>query len=189
MDSIDIDDDNDGILDVLEVCTFQQVSKTGVTATADATFNAGYTISTLVDGTDNTYQYYNAAVAIANKEVIEVRGYWGTNYDLHPWMRIAPAFGYLGLFSTWIYMIMDNIKMAFIANSIAIAGIVGTAGVSIYPFLLPSSTHLSSGLTVWDAPSSSWFLMVIASCVVLAMPMWIKKVMKFFALGWTEVND
>lgn len=127
--------------------------------------------------------------SFATKEVIEARGYWGTNYDLHPWMRMAPAFGYLGLFSTWIYMIMDNIKMAFIANSIAIAGIVGTAGVSIYPFLLPSSTHLSSGLTVWDAPSSSWVLMLIIFCVVLAVPIWVKKMMKFFALEWTKTND
>ena len=37
IDLVDIDDDNDGVLDVLEVCTFEQISKTGVTASSTLT--------------------------------------------------------------------------------------------------------------------------------------------------------
>ena len=123
------------------------------------------------------------------KEVVAVRGYWGMNYDLHPWMRIAPAFGYLGLISAWVYTVRDEPKMAFISNSIAIAGIIGTAGVSIFPFLLPSSTHLSSGLTVWDVSSSYWFFGVVLSLIILALPSWIRKLRNFFCMEWIVTND
>ena len=34
-------------------------------------------------------------------------------------------------------------------------GIIGTAGVSLFPFIMPSSTDPRSSLTVWDSVSSA----------------------------------
>ena len=63
-------------------------------------------------------------------------------------------------------------------------GVVATAGVSIFPFLLPSSTHPNSSLTVWDASSShlTLFLMLIATAIfmpiILAYTTWVFHVLR-----------
>ena len=44
--------------------------------------------------------------------------------------------------------------LAFIASGAAVAGVIATAGVSLFPFLLPSSLDPNASLTVWDASSS-----------------------------------
>lgn len=118
--------------------------------------------------------------ATASKKVVMMKGYWGTNYDLHPWMRIPPAFGYLGLIAAWFYMVKDDLKMAFVSNSIAIAGIIGTAGVSMYPFLLPSRTYLGSGLTLWDAPSPKSILLALFFVAILGAFWFLQAIRRFF---------
>ena len=44
-----------------------------------------------------------------------------------------------------------------------------TAGVSVFPFFLPSSTMPNAGLTLWDASSShmTLFIMLLATLVFL----------------------
>lgn len=128
----------------------------------------------------NVFDLLSNPGAIANKKVVMMKGYWGTNYDLHPWMRIAPAFGYLGLIAAWYYMVKDDLKMAFVSNSIAIAGIIGTAGVSMYPFLLPSRTYLGSGLTLWDAPSPKPILLALLSVALLGAFWFLRAIHRFF---------
>lgn len=69
IDLVDIDDDNDGVLDATEVCTYEQMSKTGVTVSSTLGWNAA--LSLLVDGADATYQAYPNAAAIANQTVLQ----------------------------------------------------------------------------------------------------------------------
>jgi cytochrome bd ubiquinol oxidase subunit II len=47
--------------------------------------------------------------------------------------------------------------------------VVATAGVSMYPFILPSSLDPASSLTVWDASSSraTLFNMLVATGLLL----------------------
>ena len=56
---------------------------------------------------------------------------------------------------------------AFLASSLSVLGVVATAGLSLFPFLLPSSTDPSVSLTVWDASSSptTLFIMLIAALI------------------------
>jgi len=58
---------------------------------------------------------------------------------------------------------------ALICSGIGVAGIIATAGVSLFPFLLPSSTHPEASLTVWDSSNSpmTLFIMLIAALVFL----------------------
>ena len=57
--------------------------------------------------------------------------------------------------------------LGFIASALAVAGVVATAGVSMFPFLLPSSLDPRSSLTVWDASSSraTLFNMLVAAVI------------------------
>ncbi|MBR6877683.1 MAG: cytochrome d ubiquinol oxidase subunit II, partial [Neisseriaceae bacterium] len=53
---------------------------------------------------------------------------------------------------------------------IALCGIIGTAGVSLFPFIMPSSSDLRSSLTVWDAASSHLTLSVMLVATLIFMP-------------------
>ena len=74
--------------------------------------------------------------------------------------------------------------MTWLATAASVAGIVATAGVSMFPFLLPSATSLSSSLTVWDASSSRLTLgvMLVAALIfvpiVLAYTGWVYRVLR-----------
>jgi cytochrome d ubiquinol oxidase subunit II len=73
--------------------------------------------------------------------------------------------------------------IAFIASALSLAGVIGTAGLSVFPFLLPSSTNPSQSLTVFDASSSptTLFIMLIAAIIfvpiILVYTAWVYRVM------------
>jgi cytochrome d ubiquinol oxidase subunit II len=55
------------------------------------------------------------------------------------------------------------------ASALGIVGIIATAGVSMFPFLLPSNIAPAASLTVWDASSSrlTLFVMLVATLIFL----------------------
>jgi len=61
-------------------------------------------------------------------------------------------------------------RAAFLASAASITGIVATAGLSMFPFILPSSIDPASSLTVWDASSSKTTLTVMLIATVLLLP-------------------
>ena len=74
--------------------------------------------------------------------------------------------------------------VAFIFSGLGIACIILTAGVSLFPFILPSSSNPVSSLTLWDATSSQYtlFLMLIAALIftpiVLIYTAWVYRIMR-----------
>jgi cytochrome d ubiquinol oxidase subunit II len=74
--------------------------------------------------------------------------------------------------------------LTFIASSLGIAGVIGTAGVSAFPFLLPSSLDPNSSLTVWDASSSATTLAIMTGVTVVFLPIvlaytsWVYRVLR-----------
>ena len=70
------------------------------------------------------------------------------------------------------------------ASALSVAGVIATAGLSIFPFLLPSSLDPSASLIVWDASSSrlTLFIMLIATLVflpiVLLYTAWVYRVLR-----------
>jgi cytochrome d ubiquinol oxidase subunit II len=50
------------------------------------------------------------------------------------------------------------------------AGTIFTAGLALFPFLMPSSTHPGHGLTVWDASSSEKTLGMMLVAVIVFLP-------------------
>jgi len=59
---------------------------------------------------------------------------------------------------------------SFVVSSLGIAGVIGTMGVSLFPFLLPSSSNPGSSLTVWDASSSPRTLGIMLIAVIVFLP-------------------
>ena len=49
-------------------------------------------------------------------------------------------------------------------------GVIGTVGVSMFPFILPSSVNLASSLLVWDASSTKLTLLLMLFAVIIFLP-------------------
>jgi cytochrome bd ubiquinol oxidase subunit II len=119
-----------------------------------------------------------------DKSVVRAAGAWLANYGIHPWLIVAPGLAYLGAGATWMLHRAGRSLAAFMASGIAVAGVIATAGVSLFPFLLPSSIDPRSSLTVWDASSSrtTLFIMLVATVIFLPMVIaytgWVFRVMR-----------
>ena len=153
-------------------------------------FAVGGFATSLIDG----YRFVVPAVTdgASNplaKEVAREPGFWLTNYTLMPWMMIAPALGFLGASTAALLLWRGRPGLAFIGSSFAVFGIIATAGVSMFPFLLPSSSVPNHSLTVWDASSSQntlWVMLIAAVIlvpIILAYTAWVYRVM------WGKVTD
>ncbi|MGD0642832.1 MAG: cytochrome d ubiquinol oxidase subunit II [Roseiarcus sp.] len=118
------------------------------------------------------------------KTVARQTGSWLSNYGTHPWMTTAPALGFAGALLALLLFIAARPIATWLASSVSVAGIVATAGVSMFPFLLPSSSSPSSSLTVWDASSSRLTLGVMLAAAVVFIPIvlaytaWVFRVMR-----------
>ena len=103
------------------------------------------------------------------KTVAQVRGHWFANFAVHKWMILAPAIAIVGPLLTFMFTITRRAGLAFIASALGIFGIIATAGVSMFPFLMPSDIMPQASLTVWDATSSqlTLFVMLLATLILL----------------------
>ena len=101
------------------------------------------------------------------KTVVRVTGAWVSNFGAMPWMLAAPALGFVGAAVAAVMLRARRDGLAWIASALGVAGVVATAGVSMFPFILPSSLDPRSSLTVWDASSSraTLFNMLVAACL------------------------
>ncbi len=113
------------------------------------------------------------------KTVEAVSGGWLANFTVHRWMSAAPLLAYAAALAAWLALRANRAGVAFMASALAVSGVILTAGFSLFPFLLTSSSHAASSLTVWDASSSrlTLFIMLIAVLVflpiVLAYTTWV----------------
>ena len=103
------------------------------------------------------------------KTVTQVRGQWFANFGTYKWMMLAPALATIGPLAALAFTAGRRAGLAFVTSAIGIFGIISTAGVSMFPFLMPSDIMPSASLTVWDATSSqlTLFVMLIATLIFL----------------------
>jgi len=104
------------------------------------------------------------------KTVAAVHGGWLANYGAHPWTILAPILVYVAGIATAALLAMRANWLALVTSGLAIAGIIATAGLSLFPFMLPSSLDPASSLTVWDASSSQLTLMIMLIATVIFLP-------------------
>jgi cytochrome d ubiquinol oxidase subunit II len=118
------------------------------------------------------------------KEVAVSQGAWLVNYRVHRILWLVPASALLAAGVTWSLLGARRPGLAFLSSSVTVAGTILTAGIALFPFLMPSSTQPDQGLTVWDASSSArtLFLMLVVVGVfvpvVLAYTAWVFRVLR-----------
>lgn len=104
------------------------------------------------------------------KQVAVRDGAWLANYAAHPWMIAAPVLGIAGPLLAVALVRLGRPVLGFVASGIGIFGIISTAGVSMFPFLMPSSIAPQASLTVWDASSSERTLFIMLICTLIFLP-------------------
>ncbi|HZZ93156.1 MAG TPA: cytochrome d ubiquinol oxidase subunit II [Usitatibacter sp.] len=104
------------------------------------------------------------------KTVESATGLWIANFVAHPWLCLAPAFTFAGALGVIWLSGRGRPWAAFAASGAAVAGVIFTAGFAMFPFIMPSSSDLRSGLTAWDAVSSRRTLSIMFWVVVFMLP-------------------
>lgn len=109
-------------------------------------------------------------------------------YKDMPWTLIFPL---LGIGSALMTMFMSRINRpgwGFVGSSLTMTGIILTAGVSMFPFIMPSISNPDMSLTLWDAPSSHLTLTVMFWAVVIFLPIVIAYTVWCYAKMWRKVS-
>ena len=116
------------------------------------------------------------------KTVIQTGGGWFANYHASPLLWLAPILALAGALAATL--LRNRPLIAFLGSALTAAATIATAGLALFPFLLPSSSEPNASLTVWDASSSKLTLEIMLGCVVLFLPFvlvytaWVYRVMR-----------
>ncbi|WP_305075609.1 cytochrome d ubiquinol oxidase subunit II [Propionivibrio sp.] len=123
----------------------------------------GYVIDSIAD--------VGASINPLMKEVSRAPGAWFANYDKTPILWLIPALAYLGGLLVIACVRAGWTLLAFVGSSLACVSVILTAGVALFPFVLPSSEMPKASLTAWDATSSHFTLNVMFWVALIFTPL------------------
>lgn len=126
-------------------------------------FKDGFVITSELD--------HNAQSLLTNKTVAVQAGAWFRNYAEMPVLWVVPALVVVGALLTIIASKANRSGLAFFSSSLMIIGVILTAAVSMFPFIMPSITHPEMSLTVWDATASHTTLTVMLFVAGIFVPL------------------
>jgi cytochrome d ubiquinol oxidase subunit II len=113
---------------------------------------------------------------------------WLANYAAYPWMKIAPVLGFLGALATIALARANRPGLGFVTSGLAISGVILTAGFSLFPFVMPSSSVPGASLTVWDATSSLRTLTVMFWAAVIFVPIILAYTVWTYRAMWGRIT-
>lgn len=123
------------------------------------------------------------------KTVAAEQGAWLLNYAAYPWMWIAPALGFLGALGAALLLKARGEVSALLCSSLSIFGIISTVGLSMFPFILPSSLDPQSSLTAWDTSSSHMTLFIMLVVTIIFLPIILAYTTWVYHVLWGKVDE
>jgi cytochrome bd ubiquinol oxidase subunit II len=109
-------------------------------------------------------------VSPLSKTVEVVEGAWMQNYTARPWTMSAPITAFAGGLLALLFSAAKRTGLAFVCSGTAVAGVIMTAALAMFPFIMPSSTQPNVSLTAYDAVSSHLTLNLMFIAVVVFLP-------------------
>ena len=133
-------------------------------------FKDGYIVTSMIDR--------NGPSSPLGKQVALEAGARFNNYKEMPILWVFPL---LAVGSALLNVAASKANrncFAFLFSSLTMAGIIFTAGIAMFPFIMPSISHPEMSLLMWDSTSSKLtltlmlFLAVIFVVLILAYTVW-----------------
>ncbi|MGB0958561.1 MAG: cytochrome d ubiquinol oxidase subunit II, partial [Litorivicinus sp.] len=140
----------------------------------------GYAVSNLaLDGPSNPLR----------KTIEPIAGQFFQNFVDTPWLLIAPVVGLAGGLIAVALTYLRAFGTAFLVSKLAIGGIIASVGCALFPIILPSSTHLSHSLTVFDSSSSEATLWIMLLCTAVFLPLIVVYTGWVYRVLWGKVTE
>ena len=133
-------------------------------------FKEGYVVTSVVD--------HFAPSSPMNKEVAVETSAWFRNFNEMPILWIFPALAVVAALLNAAFSKANRCGFAFFFSALTMTGVIITAAVSMFPFVMPSSSHPEQSLLMWDATSSEltltlmFFLALIFVTISLCYTIW-----------------
>lgn len=105
-----------------------------------------------------------------HKVVIRQTGAWINNYQQYNLLYLIPTLGVIMPLLTIVFSRIKKSFLAFVCSSFTIMFIMLTAGITLFPFIMPSSIMPNASLTIWDATSSLGTLKIMTISAIIFMP-------------------
>ncbi|RAT12288.1 MULTISPECIES: cytochrome d ubiquinol oxidase subunit II [Lonsdalea] len=122
----------------------------------------GYTVTSVIDTTAESNPL--------RKEVVHQAGAWLVNFNNYPVLWGIPLLGVVFPLFTVLMARVEKGALAFLFSSLSITCVILTAGIAMFPFVMPSSTMPNASLTMWDATSSLLTLKVMTCVAIVFVP-------------------
>ncbi|WP_417809806.1 cytochrome d ubiquinol oxidase subunit II [Thioclava sp.] len=126
-------------------------------------FIQGFTITGVVDAGGPATPLHGPAVAMQ-------AGAWLDNYAAVPLLWAVPAIGVIAMLAAAFSLRADRAILGWWLNALAWVGTIGTVGVSMFPFLMPSTSNPAQSLTVWNASGSAMSLGWMLAMALIFVP-------------------
>ncbi|MGO2563747.1 MAG: cytochrome d ubiquinol oxidase subunit II [Pseudoalteromonas nigrifaciens] len=122
------------------------------------------------------------------KVVTTAQGAWLTNYSERPWTMTFPILAFAMALSALLFSKLNKPALGLASTSLMLIGIIMTVGVSLFPFIMPSSNNPNISLTIWDAVSSHMTLNVMFVAVVIFVPIILSYTTWCYVKMWRRVT-
>ena len=101
--------------------------------------------------------------------IIDGVGEWITSYEVHPWKFFAPFL----LIISWVAMVilnyLDKPRLCFYASALTVMWLIVTVGVTLFPFLIPSSAFATHSVTIWNGVANHYALNIMFILATILM--------------------
>jgi cytochrome d ubiquinol oxidase subunit II len=150
---------------------------------------AGLWVASGIDGFEIVKDRPHGAQPIPlGKEVVIAAGAWLNNYSQYPLTLLAPLTAFGGALLAILFSRGRRPGWAFFSSALVQIGVIFTAGVSMFPFVMPSSSDPGHSLTLWDATSSHLTLNVMFIAAAIFVPIIISYTTWNFWKMWRVVT-
>ncbi|KEO53178.1 cytochrome d ubiquinol oxidase subunit II [Thioclava indica] len=119
---------------------------------------------------------------------VEHGGSWLSAYSDRPWIAIAPILGLLGIALATLGLRAGREGSTLLLSKLGIFGVISSVGLTMFPFILPSSIQPDASLTVWDASSSQQTLFVMLVVTLIFMPLILAYTAWVYKVLWGKVT-
>ncbi|SFK05788.1 cytochrome d ubiquinol oxidase subunit II [Celeribacter neptunius] len=116
-------------------------------------------------------------------------GSWMAAYAARPWIVIAPIMGFVGIGMAVMGLRKGKEVSTLLWSKLGITGIISSVGLTMFPFILPSTVDPNSSLTVWDSSSSHLTLFVMLLCAIIFVPLILAYTAWVYKVLWGKVTE